>query len=392
MSKKKIFIPLIVIALGVLAAFLIVKARPEAERRPVESPDPVVRVVEAQPTRMTLMVSSQGTVRPRTESSLVSQVAGQIVQVGPSFAEGGFFERGDLLLRIDPSDYQFGVSRAEAQLAQAELRLEQEKAQAAVAREEWSDLGNGDPSPLALREPQVAEARAAVRAAESSVEQAQLDLRRTEIRAPYAGRVRTKQADLGQFVRDGTQLASLFAIDIAEVRLPIPQDQLAFLDVPLDGRALAEGPAVLLSANLGGEPTRWQGRIVRTAGELDPRSRMFTLIAQVDDPYQRHGDGGTVLPVGLFVDAEIIGRIVDGVIPLPRAALRERDRVLVLEDDSRLRFRPVELLRVQDDTAFISHGLAAGELVCVSQLDVVVDGMRVEPLRDSESLELVQGP
>ena len=163
------------------------------------------------------------------------------------------------------------------------MRLEQEEAQAEVAREEWAELGNGDPNPLALREPQLAQAQAAVSAAESALEQAELNLRRTEIRAPYEGRVRAKLADLGQFVRDGTQLASLFAIDVAEVRLPIPQDQLAFLDVPLTGIRGADGPPVELSANLGGEPLQWLGRIVRSAGELDQRHVVLLMMQAVED-------------------------------------------------------------------------------------------------------------
>jgi RND family efflux transporter MFP subunit len=381
-NKTKILLPLLVVAFGIAAGALIIRTRPEAERQQADAPDPVVRVIEANPTRVTLTVPSQGSVRPRTESTLVAQVKGEIVEVGRSFAEGGFFEQGDLLLRIDPSDYKLGVSRAQAELAQARLRLDQEEAQAEVAREEWAELGNGEPNPLALREPQLAQAQAAVSAAESALNQAELDLRRTEIRAPYDGRVRAKLADLGQFVRDGTQLASLFAIDVAEVRLPIPQDQLAFLDIPLSGVREETGPPVALSANLGGRPIQWSGRIVRSAGELDQRSRMFNLIAEVDDPYRRHSGEGAILPAGLFVDAQIEGRTIDQVIPLPRTALRDRSRVLVLESGNRLRFRPVEVLRVQDETALITGGLEPGELVCISALDAVVDGMRVEPLRE----------
>ena len=383
--KRKIVLPLLVLAAGLAAAVVIVKARPEAERQQPEAMLPVVRVVEVAPTTLTLSVVSQGTVRPRTESTLVAQVSGEIRSVGRSFAEGGFFERGDLLVTIDPSDYELAVARSEAELARAELRLEQEEAQAAVAREEWDELGSGEPSPLTLREPQLAEAKAGVRSAESSLAQAELDLHRTTIRAPFAGRVRSKRADVGQFVTPGTPLADVFSVDSAEVRLPIPQDQLAFLDVPLDGRPTESGAEVLLSANLGGGPARWHARVVRTAGELDPRSRMYTLIAEVDDPYRRQGPG-PILPVGLFVDAEIAGRTVEGVFVIPRAALRDRSRVLILEDETRLRFRPVELLRVEGDEIVVSSGLEAGDRVCVSTLTIVVDGMRVEAVLEGNSL------
>lgn len=377
--NRTLLIPLLVVAAGVAAAVVIVKARPETERQPAAPSAPVVRVVETWPASVTLSVHSQGTVRPRTESTLVAQISGEILRVGNAFAEGGFFERGDLLVSIDRSDYELAVARADAQLAQAKLRLEQEEAQAAVAREEWADLGQGDPSPLTLREPQLAEAKAGVRSAESSLAQAQLNLERTTIRAPFSGRVRAKRADIGQFVAPGSPLADIFSIDAAEIRLPIAQDQLAFLDVPLDGRPSDMVTDVFLSANLGSAPAQWRGRVVRTAGELDPRSRMYTLIAQVDDPYRRREDG-PVLPVGLFVDARIVGRSVDDVFVLPRTALRDRSRVLTLGDENRLHFRSVELLRVQGDEIIISEGLEAGDRVCVSALETVVDGMRVEPV------------
>jgi RND family efflux transporter MFP subunit len=381
MSLKTTFVfPILILAAGLIAAMAIIKAKPEPERQVAEAPDPVVRVVETRTGTVIMTVESQGTVSPRTESQLVAQVAGEIVEVGPSFAEGGFFERGDLLLRIDPRDFELAVSRAEAQLAQATVRLAQEQAQGEVALEEWESLGEGDPSALTLREPQLAEARATVKSAESTLEQARLNLERTAIRARYAGRVRTKNADLGQFVRDGFVLGSLFSVDRAEIRLPVPQDQLAYLDISLDGSASVSNE-VTLSANLGGEPTQWQGKIVRTAGELDARSRMFSLIAQVDDPYGRRS-GATVLPVGLFVDARIKGRSIDNVASLPRNALREGGRVLVLEEENRLRFRTVEVFRVQGETVLISAGLEDGDLVCISQLDAVIDGMRVAPLRE----------
>lgn len=379
MSFKKTFVfPLLILAVGLVAAVAIVRSRPEPQRQIAKAPDPVVRVVEARAGSIALTVESQGTVRPRTESQLVAQVKGEIVEVGPDFAEGGFFERDDLLLRIDPRDFELAVSRAEAQLSLTHLRLEQEQAQAEVAREEWKSLGEGEASPLTLHEPQLAEARAAVKAAEAALELARLNLDRTEIRARYAGRVRSKHADLGQFVRDGFVLGSLFSIDRAEIRLPVAQDQLAYLDISLDGSESASSK-VLLSANLGSELAQWQGRIVRTAGEVDPRSRMFTLIAQVEDPYGRNSKAA-VLPVGLFVNAIIEGRLIENVVTLPRTALRDGGRVLVLEEGNRLRFRSVEVLRIQDETALISSGVNDGDLVCISQLDAFIDGMRVEPL------------
>lgn len=379
---RTVVLPLAVVFFGLAAAVVIIKARPEVERQPTPTPDPVVRVVEARPSAVTLTVSSQGTVEPRIESTLVAQVAGEIVRVGPAFAAGAFFERGDLLLEIDPRDYQLALSRARADLAQARLRLEQEEAQVAVAREEWEKLGRGDPSPLTLREPQLAEARAGLEAAQAALEQAEIELERTRIRAPYAGRVRAERADLGQYVTPGTPLADLFSVDTAEIHLPVPQNQLAYLDVPLASGSVSgagSGVRVVLEADLGSRRGRWEGRVRRTGGEIDRRSRMLHLIAEVDDPYARHRPGGDVLPMGLFVDAEIVGRRIDSVFVLPRTALRDQSRLLVLEEDDRLRYRPVELLRVEHDTILVTAGLEPGEKVCVSMLEAVVDGMRVDP-------------
>ncbi len=380
---SKIVLPVLIVLVGLAVAVFIVRAKPEAERQPVEAFAPVVRVIEVEPVDVTLRVRSQGTVRSRTESTLVAQVSGEIEAVGRAFAEGGFFERGDLLVSIDRADYELAVARAEAQLAQAELRREQERAQAEVAREEWEDLGTGTPSPLTLREPQLAEAEAAVRAADASLDQARLNLERTTIRAPFAGRVRAKHADVGQFVAPGSRLADIFSVDSSEIRLPIPQDQLAFLDVALDGARGEAGANVLLSANLGGANARWSARVVRTSGELDPQSRMYNLIAEVEDPYRRREEGA-VLPVGLFVDAEIEGRTVENVFVIPRTALRDGSQVLVLDDD-RLEFRGVEVLRLQGEDVLVANGLEAGELVCVSALETAVDGMRVEPVREESS-------
>lgn len=380
--SKKFVYPVLVIVGGLLAAFVVVRSRPEVQREEEVTPPPLVRVLEVRTQDVPLDVRSQGTVRPHTESTLVAQVGGRIVSVSPHFAEGGFFRRGEVLVTIDPQDYRLAVSQAQAQVAQARTRLERERAEAEIAREEWEDLGTGEPSPLTLREPQLAEARAALEAAEANLEQAELNLKRTTIEAPYAGRVRAKRADLGQFVTPGTPLAEVFGSDHAEIRLPIPKDQLAFLDVDLGESA--PGPRVKLFAEIGGMPRSWDARVVRTGGEIDPQTRMLPVFARVDDPFRRLGrgadpgaPGAPVLPMGLFVEAEVEGKIAPGAVVLPRSAVRHGEEVLVVDDQDRLRFRPVEVLRAQGDTVVIGKGLADGEKVVVSQMETPVEGMVV---------------
>lgn len=397
---KKILWPLVVVVLGVLAAFVLARSKPEVERQEQTIPPPLVRVLEARVQDVPLDVRSQGTVRPHTESTLVAQVGGRIDTVSPSFAEGGFFRKGEVLVRIDPKDYSLAVTQAEAQVAQVRTRLERERAEAEIAREEWQELGTGEPSALTLREPQLAEARAALAAAEASLEQAKLNLARTTVEAPYAGRVRAKRADVGQYVTPGTPLAEVFAIDYAEVRLPIPKDQLAFLDIDLGDSN--DGPSVRLFGEIGGVPQRWDARVVRTGGEIDPQSRMLPVFARVDDPFRRLGRAGRpdapVLPMGLFVEADVAGKVAPGAVVLPRSAIRQGGQVLVVDDEDRLRFRPVEILRAQGDLAVVGKGLSDGERVVVSTLETPVDGMEVrtvleepgfgvDPRRLDESLE-----
>jgi multidrug efflux system membrane fusion protein len=377
----KVLLPLIVLATGALAAKLLIDSRAEPETRiPVVLP-PLVNVLPVALEDVELTVTSQGTVSPRTEGVLVPEVSGRVTEISPSLISGGFFEAGELLLRIDSDDYKQALVQTKASVTQAELRLALEEAEAEVALEEWEQLGDEDASPLTLRVPQVADAKAAVAAAKATVERAERDLRRTEVRAPYAGRVRNKSVDLGQFVVRGNPVATIYAVDYAEVRLPLPDDQLAFIDLPLDyrgGRSARSRLRVILRADFAGQVHEWDGTIVRTEGEIDPRSRMVHAVAQVKDPYGSAGRGDRPpLAAGLFVEAEILGRRAEGIAIIPRSALRERNQVLIVDDDERLRFREVQVLRNKHNQVYLSSGLAEGERVVVTPLASVSDGMRV---------------
>ena len=363
-----------------LAALTMVLNRPPVEVQPLVITPPGVRVEVVTLRDVPLSVTSQGTVRPRTESQLVSEIAGRVTWVASAFAEGGFFELNDVLVKIDPFDYQQAIVSARSQLAQARLRLAQEEAEADVAVREWDALGRGDPRALTLREPQLEEARASLAGAEAGVERAERDLERADIVAPYAGRIRQKDVDIGQFVRVGDVVATIYAVDVAEVRLPLPDDQLAYLDLPLSYRGGADQPQprVTLRATFAGTAHEWHGRIVRTEGEIDPVSRMVHAVAEVLDPYAPGpNQGRPPLAVGMYVEAEIAGRVARNIAVVPRAALRGRDRVLVVDAGSRLSFREIDILRATTDAIYVQHGLAAGELVVVSPLDAPTEGMQV---------------
>jgi len=394
--KLKLSLPFIIIFIGIMVAVIMIRSRPKIEKRPVSFPPPLVRASMIHLQDYQLVVNSQGTVSPRTESELVSQVSGQVIEVAPQFAPGGFFRKEDVLIRIDPRDYEFSLSRLKARVAQAQLRLAQEEAEASIAHQEWERLGKEEePDPLVLRIPQLAEARASYEAAQAELKQAELNLKRTKIVAPFDGRVRVKQVDVGQVVTPGVPLATIYAVDYAEVRLPVPDDEIGYLDCCLDYRT--QNPAsldidVTLSASYGGNFFKWSGKIVRVEGEIDPLSHMITLVARVKDPY---GRGVQIdrppLAVGMFVEAEIIGRRVEDVAVVPRSALRGDERVLIIDKDNKLHFRTVEVLRADFETVIVSSGLNEGERICISPLEAVVDGMEVrvveEAPQDSESLK-----
>ncbi len=378
----KVLAPLLVLAGGAYGAWYLVRTRPPVETQPPEVIVPLVRTQTAIAKSVQFKVQAQGTVVPRTESALVPEVSGRVVDVSSSLADGAFFEEGEVLLRIEPQDFELAVVRTEAEVARASHRLEIEKAEAEVARREWESLGSGEkPSPLVLRQPQLAEARAALASAQAALKQAERNLERTVLRAPYTGRVRQKNVDVGQYVTVGSAVARLYSVDYAEVRLPIPDDQLAFVRLPFDyrdGSRRPSGPRVRLSAEFAGRTHHWSGRIVRTEGEIDPQSRMIHAVAQVEDPYGRQGPAGRPpLAVGLFVQAEIFGKQARGVFVLPRAALRGPDRLIVVDSENRLRFREVEVLRSQGEQVIVGQGLQEGERVLLSPLDTAVEGMRV---------------
>lgn len=384
-----VVLPLAVIAVGAVVAKALIDSYEEPQPEPIVVQPPLVSVIPAERVDLTLTVEAEGTVAPRTESRLVPEISGRVVEVSPSLAAGGFFDEGDILLRIEPRVYELAVTRAKAAIEQARLRLVRERQEAEVARKEWEALGTGEPSPLLFREPQIVEVQSSLAAAEAALEQAEYDLQRTVLHAPFAGRVRSKQVDVGQFVQRGATLATLYSVDVAEVRLPIPNAELEFCDLPLayrDSSSTTQGPAVKLTARFAGRDHSWEGRIVRTEGEIDPRTRMVNAIAQVLDPYAKGRDSRRPpLAVGMFVKAEIQGIRTRGVIRVPREALREGDVLYVVDSGSHLRFRAVDVLRRERDVVLIRSGIEEGDRICVSTLEAAVNGMVVEVAESPDS-------
>lgn len=380
---KKILVPVALLLAGVVGAAFFVANRPTLEPRPQLVPPVTVNVIAVEPGPVRLTVHAQGTISPRTEADLVPEVSGNVVWMSPSLVSGGYFEVGELLLRIDDRDYRANVERAEAgvQRTTADMELaisEYNRSRDLFGREliSQADLDSRD------RSRRVAEA--ARRDAELVLATARRDLERTEITAPFSGLVRSEQVDVGQFVSRGSAIARIYATDYLEIRLPLADRELAYLNIPPTHHGEfepTESPAVRLSADFAGRDQVWPARLVRTEAEIDPGTRMVYAIARID---AAELESGMAPPVGLFVQAEIDGLALDDIVILPRAALREGNEVLVVDSDDRLRRREVEVLRIYRDRAYISGGLHAGERVSVSNVQVVVDGMSVQPITAAE--------
>jgi RND family efflux transporter MFP subunit len=325
-----------------------------------------------------VFIRGEGTVRPLREINLVPEVSGKVVFLSPAMVNGGAFQKGEVLLRIDPVDYRLAVTLAGARIKDAESKLKYVQAEAEAAREEWRlHLSDGsktqsEPPPLVAKEPQLMAAQAVLEAERANLKKANLNLERTELLAPFNGRVSEETVGIGQYVNAGQRLASLYATDSVEIVIPMDEDDLAWFHVP--GFTPGEGPGAktLVKARVAGQALTWEGRVVRTEGKLDERTRMINVVVRVENPYARKPP----LAIGLFVAVEIQGCTLPNTTEIPRAALHQGDVVWV-EDGGRLRFRKVEVARMDGDRVLIKAGLRNGEKVVLSALKAPTDNMAV---------------
>jgi multidrug efflux system membrane fusion protein len=388
-------LPLVALAVGVGIYWLFVATREMPDTRDPVIPSPLVRVMTVEPEEVHFTVTSRGIVAPRTESDLVAEVRGRVLSISPSLVVGGFFKRGDELLHLDDREHRIGLDRA-----RATVRLRESEARLATAdadrRRQLRSRGAASTADLEQFESRELVGGAMLAEAKAALAQVEFDLERTIVRAPFDGRVRERNVDVGQFVSPGTKLGRIFAVDYAEVRLPIQTDELAYLDakfVGLDRRdgfdANARGALVRLTGRLGGRELAWDARLVRAEAAIDGQTRMLHVVARVEDPYllsvERNEAEGAVssnvpLPAGLFVKAEIMGRSVNDVYVVPVMALRDDDRVFVLDEDDRLRVRAVSVVRHDRGHVVIDDGLDAGDQVVVSPLRIYSEGMSLRAL------------
>jgi len=380
MPKK--FLPVVILAALLALAVLVKLNPPQSEHKVItEVQKLAVETIELRSQSYRMTLQSYGTVKPRTQSELLPQVSGKIVRISPNFRNGGFFEANEVLVEIDDRDYQASVSNAQASLIEARQTLIQEQAQVAQAKEDWVRLGNkGKPPTLVSREPQLKAAQAKVLAAEALLDTAQANLERTRIVAPYAGRMLEKKVDVGQVVSANTSLAIIYAIDTIEVRLPLKNRDLAYIDLPeklrFDDSQRQVLPAVQLVSELG-RMERWQGQIVRTEGAIDAASQQLYVIAQIDDPYGEAARDRQPLKIGQYVNAEISGRLLTEALVIPNNAIYQGSYVYVVEQGL-LRRRDIEIAWQNRQEALVGHGLSAGEQVVITPLGQIASGTAVK--------------
>ncbi|WP_086929839.1 efflux RND transporter periplasmic adaptor subunit [Agarilytica rhodophyticola] len=344
---------------------------------------PKVKTITVSPETMNISVSSQGSVTPVRQINLVSEVSGRVVSVADAYAPGGFFTKDQAIVTIDSRDYEFALHQAESDLAKAKELHAMEKGRARQARGEWRDVGNKEANDLFLRKPQLASAKAAVDAAEANRDRARLNIARTRISAPFNGRINTKGVDVGQYVAQGTVIAEVYSTEAVQVRLPLTDKQVAKVNLPLTASNSEQTqPEVILTTVYGGKKYSWQGKIVRTEGSFDVRSRTIFAVAEVRNPFEHNpNEFKPPLSVGMYVSAEIIGHQLENVVTLPRKVLHKKNQVIVVGSDNRISFKTVDLLQSEGDNVLVG-GLENGEKVMSTRVPYAVADLEVEPAND----------
>tara|TARA_B100000029_G_scaffold118406_1_gene111544 strand:- start:2115 stop:3266 length:1152 start_codon:yes stop_codon:yes gene_type:complete len=371
----KKYYPLLLIIAGIMIFFILIISKPKSTPKPIEIIKPIVEVEKIYLKDMTVSVKSQGFVSPKTESQIYPEISGKIIKISNKLEDGASFKKGDILLQIDPTDYKLALKSAESNLAQAKLQLSVERAESELARKEWEKIGDGKASELTLRTPQLNRAIAVVEAAEALLQQSKRNLEKTQISAPYDGLVRKKNVDIGTVIGPGYLIASVYAIDYVEVKLPIPDRELEYIEIPLDGSRIADSkqPRVVFKGLFGGENVVWNGKIVRMEADLDMKSRMATLISRVDNPYKNK----IPLKVGQYVEAEIYGKKYKNIFSVPRDFIYQQDNIIIISPDSTIEIRKINILKIENNDVLIDSGIKNGELICLTNLDVLYNGMSV---------------
>ncbi|MCP5382333.1 MAG: efflux RND transporter periplasmic adaptor subunit [Kordiimonadaceae bacterium] len=374
---KRMMPGLIILGIGIGVAGTIIHFGPEPEGQKTEILPRTIRSTIAQKSDMKLFVKSQGTVAAKQVIDIIPQVSGEVTYVSPKFVSGGRFKKDEVIIKIDPRDYELAVVTAEASIAERKQRVMQENAEAELAAAEWAELGQGEASDLTLRKPQREGAIAALKSAEASLKKAELDLERTVIKAPFEGILTEKNVDFGQFLNRGIKVGKYYSTETLEVRLPLTNRDISQFDLAglQTGKRQYE---VRLTGQFANKENSWNARVVRTEGIIDVKSRILYVVAELKGDELDSPRDGTPITIGQFVSAEIEGRSFENVYRLPRESLRQGNQVLIVDKDHRLRTRMVDVIETNSDYIVVGSGIEDGDIVNLSQLGVGVDGLLVE--------------
>ena len=370
--------PILIILIGSFFAFIISVSSPKPQKG-IELPKPTPVFYEVITKKdISLKILTNGEVKPLNEINLISQVSGQIVEAADEFVDGGIIKAGSPLVWIDDRDYKLAVISAESRVAQASKFLEREIAESELAKNDWEELGLGEASSLTLRIPQLREAEAAEKAALADLEKAKLNLERTIVKLPFQGIIRQKKTGVGQFVGTGSILATAFSTEEVLIALPLTDTELSYLGLPLayEEERPFSGPKGNFYSLVSNKKSEWEGRIVRTAGSIDPLTRLVYVYAEVINPYQQ----SPPLAIGMFVDAVIEGKTIKNGFLVPNSAINNNSNIYVINTNDNLEIRKIEVLGTENDYVIIKGEISEGERVVVSPLNNAKDGMALKPI------------
>lgn len=382
----KVILPFLVVFAGIAIMTTLMSKRPAPERKEIKSPGALVNVITVKRRDYQVTVKGTGTVQPLRKITVIPQVSGEVRYISPALLAGGFVSKGELLFEIDDSDYRLALIQAESSMSKAELELVKMESNRRIARSEWERMHGSDgkeAGPLVLYEPQIKSAQAALNSSAAAVEQARLKLERTKVYAPFDSIINSEDLDVGQYLKAGSTAAVLSGTGAAEVIVPMPADKLRWLDIPRYGRDMT-GSEATVELRVGGVLYQWHGRVVRTLGEVDTRSRMMRLVVRVEDPYGilERQNGRPALLSGAFVNVRFKGRRLSGVYLVPRAAFREKSTVWIVDSEDKLEIRGVTTVRKERDEIIVGEGLSEGERIILSTIAGAADGMKLRPVEE----------
>ncbi|WP_321366791.1 efflux RND transporter periplasmic adaptor subunit [uncultured Desulfuromusa sp.] len=377
----KIIIPLLILIIGFAGFNMMGKLKKAPQRQRPPQQGVLVDVITLEAKNHLVKVHATGTVQAEQEISLVPEISGKVSWISPQLVSGGFFKKGETLLQIETSDFQLAIEMARAEIAQVQVALATERERAKVALAEWERIDipdKGTPGPLVTREIQMQQQLANLAAAEANLQLAELNLRRTELKAPFDGRIREEQVDLGQYLRSGTSIGTFSGTDRAEIYIPLQVNELSWLKIPSATQKQGSLADIYLP---GDKSSKWSGKVMRSLGEIDPTSRMATLVVMVEDPYQQNGVGkNSELQNGLFVDIEIHGEEIADIISIPRKALHTDNQVWIADSENHLNLRTVDILRREKQQILVKGGVLPGEKLVLTTLSGATEGILLRPV------------